>query len=185
MSFQALLGVALDAETIDAARIHTDDALAVEDRPDGVDGATTDDGVRGSNSAPAGAIMQDRRQRATKATSPAIPSDDLRASSRQRDDVVVSLPIAPPGTELELARSAMSAAGRSPFWADACRSLNGRHRCHCIADVCGKGGDHEVCATAKARASWSAVLATSPGSHWCGRSPTRPPSNGNGRRAPD
>ena len=66
---EALLGVALDAETIDAARIHTDDALAVEDRPDGVDGATTDDGVV-PNPAVRPVMIRERRQRAMKVTSP-------------------------------------------------------------------------------------------------------------------
>ena len=108
---EALFGVALDAETIDAARIHTDDALALEDRPDSVDEATADDGVRGSN--PARAAGDDSGAPTTGHEGDlagAVPSDDLGASSRQRDDVVVSLPTAPPGTELELARSAMSAA---------------------------------------------------------------------------
>ncbi|MEM8706586.1 MAG: VWA domain-containing protein [Actinomycetota bacterium] len=108
---EGLVGVALDAETIDAARIHTEDALAVEDRGDDANGATSDTEMSGSTPAPArpddsGAALGAHEGELAAAP----PSEEGGESVRRSEDVVVALPSAPPDTGLELARSSMSAA---------------------------------------------------------------------------
>lgn len=106
----------LDAETIEAARIHDDDAIAVESTdPDG-QGA---DGATGGEQQPAG--------RSTAPADPAADGDGLTVSSpgelaaappgdddtedgARREEAVVELPDAPPDVELELARRALADA---------------------------------------------------------------------------
>ena len=94
----APLGVSLDAETVDAARIHTEEAIAIDDRRDGPAGATSDVGVRGSQPAPtqtgdSGAPMaaptanSPLRRRETKPVNPATKS----ATSSLRSQMLRSM----------------------------------------------------------------------------------------------
>ena len=107
----APLGVSLDAETVDAARIHTEEAIAIDDRRDGPAGATSDVGVRGSQPAPtqtgdSGAPMA--APDGELAVAP--PGDETGEPGHQIGDIVVALPDAPLDAELELARTALSTA---------------------------------------------------------------------------
>ncbi|MEM7095014.1 MAG: VWA domain-containing protein [Actinomycetota bacterium] len=109
-----LVSVGLDAETVDAARIHTDEATGIEDRGDDAeqaDGATADDGVRGTSSAPGAPDTDGGTPVAAHGDlAAARPAEETGELERRTVDVVVALPDVPPDATLELARSALADA---------------------------------------------------------------------------
>ncbi|MEM9518841.1 MAG: VWA domain-containing protein [Actinomycetota bacterium] len=106
-----LATVALDTDTIDAARIHTDEAVAIEQAEADADGATNDDGLQGSTTTPAQAHI-DGGQEVTSHGDLAMapPTDETGETQVREADVVVALPEAPPDTSLELAREVLTTA---------------------------------------------------------------------------
>lgn len=103
--------VELEADMVDAARIHTEDSVAIDDRRDDSAEATAEDGVRASEPAPGrpasdGGTPIGAHGEAVLAP-PAGETEDRGARSA---DVVVALPDAAPDADLELARAVLSAA---------------------------------------------------------------------------
>ncbi|MFT3854532.1 MAG: VWA domain-containing protein [Ilumatobacteraceae bacterium] len=102
--------IALDADTWDAARIHTDEAAAVEASAAG-GSATADRAAPPSRMSSPARVAPDGDQdvAGTGEFAPAPPRDDATGAS-MRDRATVQLPEAPPGASLELARAALAAA---------------------------------------------------------------------------
>lgn len=103
--------VALRAETTEAARIHTDDAVAVEAESDD-DAATAppDGGVRSSQSAPGQAFEDGDLVGALGEPASAPPTDAPGDVDRRRDAQTVVLPDTAAAEDLELARRALTAS---------------------------------------------------------------------------
>ncbi|MEM9466245.1 MAG: VWA domain-containing protein [Actinomycetota bacterium] len=109
--FDHLAEVALDAEVTEAARLHTDDAMAISDASEGADGASAEKGVSGNTPAPALPSTDDGLPVGGHGDLADAPPDDEAATSASREfDVVVALPDAPPDASLELARGALVTA---------------------------------------------------------------------------
>lgn len=115
-----LASVTIDADLVEAACIHTDDALAVEqpresvdDGPDddgGTEAATSEHGEPAPNPA-SGQPSADGRQVAGHGDLVAAPPTDAVTDGSQGEvDVVVELPDTPLDGALELARSALDSA---------------------------------------------------------------------------
>ncbi|MEM7341114.1 MAG: VWA domain-containing protein [Actinomycetota bacterium] len=107
--------VALDADTVDATRIHADDAIALETRDEpseaDVEGATGDGSSSPASPAPVAPTEGDGVPVAASGTlAPAAPGDDSTDDNPHGPPSVVELPDAPVAAELELAREALSAA---------------------------------------------------------------------------
>lgn len=103
--------IALDADTVDAARIHTDDSVAI-DTPEPTDDAPT--GHRDSPTAPLPSPSSPATDGADQAAAagdlaPVPPRDDA-GDAEGGDEVVLELPVEPPDAMLDLARSALEAA---------------------------------------------------------------------------
>jgi uncharacterized protein with von Willebrand factor type A (vWA) domain len=107
--------VALDAETIEAARIHADDAIAVEGADD--PGNERPDAASGTERSPAGTpsptmptLDDGISLAATGELAPAPPNDEGESADSSSDLITVELPDAPLDAELELARGALADA---------------------------------------------------------------------------
>ncbi|MEM8618605.1 MAG: VWA domain-containing protein [Actinomycetota bacterium] len=105
--------VTLDAAAADAARIHTDDAAAIEARDD----RSSTDSATGSDAAPsptpsATAMTRDDGDlvAATGDLAAVPPRDDVANSDVEHRSTVVELPVDPLAAELELARQALNDA---------------------------------------------------------------------------
>ncbi|MEM8924970.1 MAG: VWA domain-containing protein [Actinomycetota bacterium] len=106
--------VDLDAETVDAAAIHVDDAVALstnEATSNDADATTSGDRRPSPTRAPVVPGDDDGLVMAAEGTpADAPPGDADDAAIGGDDDAVVALPSAPPAVELELARRALAAA---------------------------------------------------------------------------
>jgi uncharacterized protein with von Willebrand factor type A (vWA) domain len=112
----ALATVTLDADAVDATRIHTEDALAVDtlDADADTDPARTGEHPEagdGPTPPSPGTAVPDGTEHAagTGELVPRPPRDDA-GDVTARGDVIVELPAEPPSADLELARSALAAA---------------------------------------------------------------------------
>ncbi|MEM9562562.1 MAG: VWA domain-containing protein [Actinomycetota bacterium] len=107
--------VALDAESIEAARIHTDEAMTIEAddtaAEDGPEGATGDERSETSAAASSRPAPDDGPSvDATGELAAAPPRDDADGVAPSAEVVLVELPEAPPDAELELARRSLAEA---------------------------------------------------------------------------
>ncbi|MEM7322974.1 MAG: VWA domain-containing protein [Actinomycetota bacterium] len=108
--------VTLDAETVDAARIHTEDSLTIETGDQATEVDDAEAGTRGNRSpavrpgenvpTPDDGISV----AATGELAPAPPGESDEMVESSRDLAVVELPDAPPDAHLELARTALAEA---------------------------------------------------------------------------
>lgn len=103
--------ITLDADTIDAARIHTDDAAAI-DTPEPANDATRS--PRDTPTAPTPSPNRPGTEGAEEVAAAGdlapVPPRDHADDAASGDEVVLQLPMEPPDADLELARSALAAA---------------------------------------------------------------------------
>ena len=107
----------LDADTVEATRIHADDAVAIEaDRDPDAEGAEGTEGASGQDqssagpSAPATPTADGVPVAATGDLASVPPRDDDIANDSRDGPAIVDLPTAPLAAELELARDALADA---------------------------------------------------------------------------
>ena len=101
----------LEAETVEAARIHVEDSLTIEDRRDGIDEATAEDGERGRTPSPAQASGDGGLPTGAYGDpAPVRPAEETADLAAREVEITIALPETPAGAELELARGALASA---------------------------------------------------------------------------
>jgi uncharacterized protein with von Willebrand factor type A (vWA) domain len=103
--------ISLDADTVDAARIHTDDAVAI-DTPEPADDATRSphDSPTAPTRSPSRPGVEGADEVGAVGDLAPMPPRDHAGDAASGAEVVLELPMEPPDADLELARSALAAA---------------------------------------------------------------------------
>jgi uncharacterized protein with von Willebrand factor type A (vWA) domain len=103
--------IALDADTVDAARIHTDEAVAIEspEPPDDFSTGHRDTPTTPTESPSRPAADGAEQVRAAGDLALLPPREDA-GDAACGDEIVLELPVEPPDADLELARAALAAA---------------------------------------------------------------------------